>query len=109
MGTKLTRAHLQAVAETYRAAAERGRPPGKAIAERFSVPIGTAYRWTMVARFKGLLPETHEGQPLAFDGPHRPAGARLNTRHADGRRGFVVCEECLTRWPCPTREATDAG
>jgi hypothetical protein len=55
--------HYAAVAATYRAAVESGKPPSKAVAERFEVNASTARRWIYVARNRyHLLPKVRQGQ-----------------------------------------------
>jgi hypothetical protein len=53
------------VAETYRAATIRGRPPRTAVAEAAGVSTDVAGRWVRVARDRGYLPATEQGKVTA--------------------------------------------
>lgn len=76
------------VARIYRAAAEVGSKPVKAICEHFGVSRATAHRWIDAAIAAG-----HE---VRFEGAHRPATARW----ADGSASWRACRTCRTPWPC---------
>ena len=52
---------LTSIAETYKAACDRGDPPTRAVATAFGRPYGTAARWVTNARNSGLLPPTSKG------------------------------------------------
>lgn len=58
---RITEQHLEEVAEVYRQANSGGRPPTRAVAEKFGVAHSTAAKWVGAARRKGMLPPTAKG------------------------------------------------
>jgi hypothetical protein len=54
-GKKIQDEHFEHVAEIYRYALERGRPPTEGVAEAFDVSRSTAGRWVVETRRRGLL------------------------------------------------------
>ena len=54
--------HFAQVAQLYSAAVQRGRPPGKAVAEAMHASRPTVTRWLAEARKRGLLPPTTQGR-----------------------------------------------
>lgn len=92
---------LQRVAAIYRAAVDRGAPPGVAIATELRVSRSTAGRWIRDARDVHMLPPTGPGQTVAHRGEHRPRSARWT----DASQSWLACAACRQPWPCPKAQA----
>lgn len=61
-GRDLGADHYRAVAQVYSDAARAGRPPTKAVAERFTLSTSAAAKQVARARARGLLPPTTRGR-----------------------------------------------
>lgn len=59
---RITREHLQQVADVYHQAGVKGEPPTRAVADGFGVSHSTAAKWVGHARREGLLPATVKGR-----------------------------------------------
>lgn len=62
-------ADLRAVADVYRSAGSQGRPPNRAVAKAFGVPLTTANHWVKLARAAGFLPPTSPGRATGVTNP----------------------------------------
>lgn len=58
---KLTGSHLEEVSAVYRRALMQGKPPTRAVQQRFGTSHSTAAKWVGHARKAGLLPKTTKG------------------------------------------------
>ena len=79
----------QRVATVYVAALELEIPVIATLCDVLKVSDGRARYMTRTIREDGFL-----GRP-----PHHPAKATVH-RNTYKERTWVVCQECLTRWPC---------
>jgi len=77
------------VAEIVREAMEAGLPVAATVAEVLDITPSQASYYVRKAHRDGLFGE--EG--------HRPATARI-FRGTPSERSWLVCAECLDRWPC---------
>jgi len=66
---RITRAHLEAVADVYNAAYAEGEPPSRAVADVFGTPYDTATKWVSRARRLDLIPPAAKSTVLRED-PH---------------------------------------
>lgn len=59
---RITRSHLEEVAQAYSSALKTGEPPTRAVANAFVTSHSTAARWVALARETGFLSATTPGR-----------------------------------------------
>jgi hypothetical protein len=101
------REHYEQVAKVYNWAAGRGLPPTTAVADEFGVPKSTAGKWVARTRKRGLLPPTEQGS-ATHPTDHYPVKAEIH-RATPRHVSWLVCNACLTPWPCAHNDGFDAG